>query len=103
MGVADVGEHFDLEESGELGRALGAAGWAETAPFTREGEQELGGAAGAADAGEASLEDSAAEVPRDDPVQDGAPEAVAGLEQILPSPLDGLEEGLEQLVGRGQA
>jgi len=45
--------------------------------------------------------DAAVEVPRDHPVQDRAPEAVAGLEEILPGPRDGLEEGLEQLVERG--
>jgi len=101
LGVADVGDHLVLEEGGELGRALGAAGGTEPPSFAGKREQELGSAAGAADAGEASLEDAAVEVPRDDPVQDGAPEAVAGLEEILPGPLDDLEEGLEQLVERG--
>ncbi len=80
---------------GELGRALGAAGGTEPPPFAGKREKKLGSAAGTADAGEASLEDAAVEVPSDDPVQDGAPEAVAGLEEILPGPLDGLEEGLE--------
>ncbi|MBK8597909.1 MAG: hypothetical protein IPP07_09615 [Holophagales bacterium] len=39
-----------------------------------EGEQVLGGAIGTADAGEASLEDAAVEVPRDHAVQEAAPE-----------------------------
>jgi len=44
-----------------------AAGGTEPPPFAREREKELGGAVGAADAGEASLEDAAVEVPRDGP------------------------------------
>jgi len=44
LGVADIRDHFVLQEGGELGGALGAAGWTEPAPFTREGEQVLGGA-----------------------------------------------------------
>jgi len=44
LGVADIRDHFVLQEGGELGGALGAAGWAEPAPLTREGEQVLGGA-----------------------------------------------------------
>src|ERR1035437_1135199 len=67
-------------------------------PLQGEGEQVLGGAVGAADAGEAPLEDAAVEVSRDDPVEKAAPEAVAALEEILPSPFDGLEQGLEQRV-----
>ena len=47
------------------------------------------------DAGEAPLEDAAVEVSRDDPVEKAAPEAVAALEEILPSPLDGFKQGLE--------
>ena len=44
LGVADIRDHLVLQEGGELGGALGAAGWAEPAPFAREGEQVLGGA-----------------------------------------------------------
>jgi len=70
-------------------------------PLYEKGEQVLGGAVGAADAGEASLEDAAVEVPRDHAVEEASPEAVAALEEILPDPLDGLEQGLEQRVERG--
>ncbi len=75
LGVADVGDDLVPEQGGELGGALGAAGWAEPAPFTREGEQVLGGAIGTADAGEASLEDAGVELSRDHAVQEAAPEA----------------------------
>jgi hypothetical protein len=44
-----------------------------------EGEQVLRGAIGAADAGKAALEDAAVEIPRDDPAEEAAPEAVANL------------------------
>ena len=44
LGVADIRDHLVLQEGGELGGTLGAAGWAEPAPSTREGEQGLGGA-----------------------------------------------------------
>jgi hypothetical protein len=101
LGVADVGDHLVLEEGRELGGALGPAGRTEPPTFARESQEELGGAVGAPDAGEASLEDAAVEVPRDHPVEDAAPEAVAALEEILPSPLDGREQGLEQRVERG--
>jgi len=96
--VSDVGDHLVLEEGGELGGALGPAGRAEPASLAGEGEQVLGGAVGAADAGEAPLEDAAVEVPRDHPVEEATPEAVSALEEILPRPLDGLEQGLEQRV-----
>jgi hypothetical protein len=43
---------------------------AEDAAFGDEGEQVLGGANGTADAGEASLEDAAVEVPLDRPVEE---------------------------------
>jgi len=33
LGVADVGDHLVLEEGGELGRALGAAGGTEPLPL----------------------------------------------------------------------
>jgi hypothetical protein len=99
--MADVGDHSVLEEGRELGRALGPAGRAETTSFAGEGEQVLSGAAGTADAGEASFGDAAVEVPPDHPVEDAAPEAVAALEEILPCPLDGLKQGLEQRVERG--
>jgi hypothetical protein len=75
LGVADVGDDLVLEEGGELGSALGPAGRAEPAPFAGKGEQVLGGAVGAADAGEALLEDAAVEVPRDHAVEEAAPEA----------------------------
>jgi hypothetical protein len=86
LGVADVGDDLVLEEGRELGRALGAAGRTEPPPFARESQEELGGAV---------------EVPRDHPVEDAAPEAVTPHEEILPDPLDGLEQGLEQRGERG--
>jgi hypothetical protein len=70
LGVTDVGDDLVLEEGGELGSALGPAGRAEPAPFAGKGEQVLGGAVGAPDAGEASLEDAAVEVPRDHAVEE---------------------------------
>jgi hypothetical protein len=96
--MADVSDHLVVEESGELGSALGAAGRAEPAPIAGKGEQVLGGAIGTADAGEASLEDAAVEVPRDHAVEEAAPEAVPALEEVFPGPLDPLVEGLEQHV-----
>lgn len=33
LGMADIRDHLVLQEGGELGGALGAAGWAEPAPF----------------------------------------------------------------------
>lgn len=98
LGVADVGDDLVLQECCELGGALGAAGRAEPAPLAGEGEQVFGGAIGTADAGEASLEDAAVEIPRDHPVEEAAPEAVAALEEVFLGPLDGLVEGLEQRV-----
>jgi hypothetical protein len=41
---------------------------------------------GTANAVEASLEDAAVEVPRDHPVKEAAPEAVAALEEVFPGP-----------------
>src|ERR1035437_4372607 len=78
-----------------------------TASLGRQGGRGAGAADrrgrrdGAPDAGEASLEDAAVQVPRDHSVEDAAPEAVTALEEILRDPLDGLEQGLEQRVERG--
>jgi len=98
LGVADIRDHHVLQEGGELGGAPGAAGWAEPAPPTREGEQVLGGAVGTADAGEASLEEAAVALPRDHAVEETAPEAIAALEEVLPGALDLVVEGLDERV-----
>ncbi len=71
---------------------------ADDAAFGDEGEQVLGGAIGTPDAGEASLEDAAVEVPRDHAVEEAAPEAIAALEEVFPGALDRLVEGIEQRV-----
>ena len=78
LGVADVGDDLVRQEGYELDGVLGAAGWAEPAPFAGRGEQALGGAVRAADSGEASLEDAAVEVPRDHPVEEASSEAGLG-------------------------
>jgi hypothetical protein len=93
--MADVGDHLVMHEGRELGRARGPAGRVETASFAGEGEQEFGGAVGTADASEASLEDAAVALPRDHPVEEAAPEAVAAREEAL-------KQGLEQRVARSR-
>lgn len=98
LNMADVSDYLVLEKCGELGSALGPAGRAEPAPFAGKGEQVLGGAIGTADAGEASLEDAAVEIPRDHAVEEAAPEAVPALEEVFPGPFDPLVQGLEQRV-----
>lgn len=51
LGVADFGDDLVLEEGGEGGGTLGAAGGAEPTALAREGQEELGSADGATDAG----------------------------------------------------
>lgn len=83
LGMSDDGDDLVLEKGRELCGALGSAGWTEPAPFTREGEQVLGGAIWTADAGEASLEDAAVEAPRDHAVEAAARAAPAAGQAFL--------------------
>jgi len=65
LGVAEVGDHLVVEESRELGGALGPAAGAGATPLAGESEQELLGAVRAAHASEAPVEDATVEVAGD--------------------------------------
>jgi hypothetical protein len=101
--MGDVFEDVVGEERGQLGPALGGARGAQLALLAGERDEHLVAALSTANACEALLPDTAVEVAGDRGVPAALPEAVARLEALLPDELDGLVEGLEELVQRGLA
>ncbi|HEY7700584.1 MAG TPA: hypothetical protein VIE88_19300, partial [Vicinamibacteria bacterium] len=98
LGVSDVGEDLFLEQFGEDGCSLGAAGGAETSAFAGESDEELEAALGTNDAGETGFEESTIHVREDSGIPEGAPEAASLLESLFPQALEGLEMGIEELI-----
>jgi hypothetical protein len=86
---------------GEQGRALGLAGGAEVAGLAAEGEQVLGAAVGAADAGEARLQPAAVQVRLHRRSDHGPQRTVARLVPLLVDLHVPLEVLLEELVEGG--
>ena len=80
LGVADVLLDVIDQEGAELGATLGGAGGAQTALLTGEGDQHLVATGVAADAGEAVVPDSTAEVAGDRLVPE------AGARRFCPAP-----------------
>lgn len=66
--------------------------------WTREGDQMLGAAFGAAHPGEAAVEDAAVEEAEDRALDAAVPEPVARLEVLLPAALDLVVAGVNEVV-----
>jgi hypothetical protein len=93
-------DHLVSDERRQLRTALGSTGWAQAPLLARERHQGLLGTARAANPSEARVPDAAVEVAGHHVIPATTPEAVTGLEALLPDTLHGVEERLEQLEQR---
>jgi len=95
--VRYVRENPVLEQLGEDGGALGAAGGTKPATTTGKSDVILGLADGAPNDGEARFEQSTVEVGGHGAIPATLPETVLALETLFPHGFDGFVVGLEEL------